>query len=309
MSRQVYGIGETVLDIIFKSGQAKAAKAGGSSLNAIITLGRLNFNVCFISEMGDDKVGDMIKRFLQDNGVHTEYINRFKTGKSAISLAFLNEQNDATYEFFKDYPNQRLQVKVPDFSFEDIVLFGSYYGINKVLRPQMKKIIGKAKKEKTCVVYDPNFRSSHVHEVDELKETLFENFSYADILRGSDEDFFNILGETDPFAVYDQLKNISPVLVITANKKGIYLFTPSFNKYYHVTPIETVSTIGAGDNFNAGLVYGLLKHHIYQKDIVYLKSDIWDDIISDCIAFSTDVCMHLDNYISHETAVKYALKH
>lgn len=305
--RNVYGIGETVLDIIFKSEEPQAAKAGGSSLNAMISLGRLGAVVKFISEMGSDRVGDMIQSFLQKNGVDTSYIHRFQTGKSAISMAFLDEQNDASYEFFKDYPNQRLQARIPHFTANDILLFGSYYAINASLRPEMKRLLDEASQAESCIVYDPNFRISHAHEVERVRNVLWENFDRASIVRGSNEDFLHILGTDDPQAIYQQLRHVAPVLLITSNSNKVFLFTPAFQKNYPVQELNPVCTIGAGDNFNAGLVYGLLKLGIYEKDIVSLSTDTWDEIITHCIAFSSDVCMHLDNYISHETAKKFAL--
>ena len=41
MMRRVFGLGETVFDIIFKDGQPLSAKAGGSVLNALVSLARL----------------------------------------------------------------------------------------------------------------------------------------------------------------------------------------------------------------------------------------------------------------------------
>ena len=41
---------------------------------------------------------------MRENGVSTDHVNVFPEGKSPVSLAFLNEQNDAEYLFYKDYP-------------------------------------------------------------------------------------------------------------------------------------------------------------------------------------------------------------
>ena len=67
----VIGIGETVLDIIFKHEQPIGAYPGGSSFNAIISLARAGVNTTFISETGNDRVGQNILGFLKDNGVDT----------------------------------------------------------------------------------------------------------------------------------------------------------------------------------------------------------------------------------------------
>ncbi|MCE5225859.1 MAG: PfkB family carbohydrate kinase, partial [Porphyromonadaceae bacterium] len=111
--RKVIGIGETILDIIFKDNQPHAAVPGGSVFNGLISLSRLGVSVLFISEIGNDRVGDIIGAFLEENNITTDYIDRFPDGKSPVSLAFLDDQNNANYIFYKDYPKQRLDVPLP----------------------------------------------------------------------------------------------------------------------------------------------------------------------------------------------------
>jgi len=137
-------VGETILDIIFKEGEPKTARPGGSSFNAAITLGRLGAPVTFISEMGQDRVGDMIEAFLEENGVASDYVSRYEIGQSAIALAFLNQKSDAEYQFYKDYPHQRLAVDFPDFKADDLLMFGSFYALNPGIRPRVKELLIKA---------------------------------------------------------------------------------------------------------------------------------------------------------------------
>ena len=136
--RKVIGIGETVLDIIFRDDQPVSAVPGGSTFNAVISLGRSGIPTSFISETGNDRVGRNIIRFLQDNGCDASCVNVYPNSKSPLSLAFLNEQNDAEYIFYKDHPNDRLDFTYPEVHADDIVLFGSYYALNPVIRPQVK---------------------------------------------------------------------------------------------------------------------------------------------------------------------------
>ena len=64
--RKVIGIGETILDIIFRNGQPTAAVPGGSVFNGIMSLARTGIPVSFISETGNDRVGNTILQFMQD---------------------------------------------------------------------------------------------------------------------------------------------------------------------------------------------------------------------------------------------------
>lgn len=108
--RKIIGLGETIFDIIFQNNQPTASVPGGSTFNGIISLGRTGIPVSFISETGNDHVGEIILNFMRENGVSTDYMQVYPDGKSAISLAFLDEQRNAQYQFYKDYPACRMEV-------------------------------------------------------------------------------------------------------------------------------------------------------------------------------------------------------
>jgi fructokinase len=301
--RRVIGIGETILDVLFKDNQPKAAVPGGSVFNGIISLGRAGANVTFISEVGGDKVGNIILDFMKENGVGTDNVMVYPDRKSPVSLAFLNEKNDAEYIFYKDYPNLRLDAEMPEVTDDDIIMFGSYYAITPQLRDKVKELLDRARKAGAIIYYDVNFRKSHAHEAIKLMPIILENFEYADIVRGSNEDFGFMFGMTDPDKVYQhKVSFYCPRFICTNGGEGLCLRTASLKKDYPVAPLQTVSTIGAGDNFNAGLVFGLLKNRIRRADLDELTEADWDKIIASGMSFSKEVCTSLDNYISKEFA-------
>jgi len=133
--KRVIGIGETVLDILFKDDQPQKAIPGGSTFNSIVSLGRAGVPCAMVTEVGGDHVGDMICRYLQENGVSSEYVCRHEHIKSHISLAFLDEYNDAQYVFYKDHASVSLDGELPKIGKEDVVLFGSFFAINPAIRP------------------------------------------------------------------------------------------------------------------------------------------------------------------------------
>ena len=301
--RKVIGIGETVLDIIFKGDQPVNAVPGGSTFNAIISLGRSGIETSFISETGNDRVGRMIIQFLKDNGCQADCVNVYPDSKSPLSLAFLNEQNDAEYIFYKDHPNDRLDFSYPDVQPDDLVLFGSYYALNPVIRPQVKGFLEYAHQRGAILYYDVNFRASHQHEVMRLTTNLLENFELADIVRGSSEDFEILFKKNDPDTVYrSQIMFYTKKFIYTRAAEPIELRADGgLKKQYPIEKTETVSTIGAGDNFNAGLLYGIIRQGITRRDIEQgLTEAQWDSIISEGMAFSTEVCRSIYNYVSPE---------
>ena len=303
MNRKVIGIGETILDILFRDGQPQAAVPGGSVYNAMISLGRMGVDVTFISETGNDRVGKMILDNMRANGVCTDNVNVFPDGKSPVSLAFLNEHNDAEYIFYKDYPRQRLDVTMPDIQADDIVMIGSYFAVTPVLRDKVKELLDLARERGAIIYYDVNFRSTHANEAIKLMPTILENFEYADILRGSSEDFRFMFGLDDAEKVYRQKVSFycNP-FIYTDGARDVSLFTRAYANRFPVPKVETVSTIGAGDNFDAGIVYGLIQNHIRRPDIDALGKKDWDDIIACGLAFGSEACRSTANCVSLEFA-------
>ncbi len=301
--RKIIGIGETILDIFFKNGQPIGAYPGGSTFNAMISLGRSGMETTFISEVGDDRVGDFIKRFLIENGVNAERVTAFPGSKSPVSLAFLNERNDAEYIFYKDHPHDRLEFPLPDIHSDDIVLFGSYYALNPVIRQQVVSLLELARSRGAIIYYDVNFRSSHVGEVIKLTPNLLENLDYADIVRGSKEDFVNLYKKDDAEKVYNSdISFYCKRFIYTDGARPIEVRGENgFKKSYEMQSIDTVSTVGAGDNFNAGLIFGLIKHGITREDLERgLAEAQWDKLIACAQAFAADCCKDIYNYVSKE---------
>lgn len=304
--RKIIGIGETVYDIIFRNGKPVDAVPGGSVFNGMITLGRVGMDCTFIGEVGADIVGQTIIDFMKENHVKTDWVTRYEGHKTAVSLAYLNEDSDAQYSFYKDYPNNRFpEVVFPEINPDDIVLFGAYFVLNPVLRPHVCKFLDYAKSRGAILYYDLNFRKNHLHEVDKLRGTFTENFQYADIIRGSHEDFELIFGDSDFSSIYTQ--NVSmhcPRFICTYGKNGVRIADHNDTYSFPSRSITPVSTIGAGDNFNAGMAYGLIREDVRHSNIDSIDAGKWEKLAGYGIEFGTEACMSTSNYVSLDFASK-----
>lgn len=304
--RRVYTFGETTCDILFKDEKPVDAKVGGSALNTSVSLARLGADVRFVTHMGHDRLGDMSLRFLQRNGVNVSHVVRYE-GNSRVALAFLDQDNNASYTFFKDERAESAVPVYPHIEPGDVVLFGSSYAVKPQGRDEFTAFVRRARAQGAFVVYDPNFRKSH-KDLDAMVLSFFmENISLAHIVKGSDEDFRNIFDADGPSDAWNAIKTQAPVLVYTANKHGVHLYTPTVETSFDVPAIEPVSTVGAGDTFNAGLVYGMLKHNILPDNLSGISREIWVDVIAHCVRFAQAVCMSLENYVPEHLASAFRL--
>ncbi len=309
--RKVIGIGETVLDIIFKDDEPVSAVPGGSVFNALISLGRAGVKAALISETGNDHIGKKIIRFMESNGIDSSNVNVYAESKSPLSLAFLNEKNDAEYIFYKDHPHDQLDFIYPDIQPDDIVMFGSFYAINPVIRPQVAGLLEYAKNHGAILYYDVNFRASHRNEVMKITPNLLDNLEFADVVRGSNEDFSILFNRNDADSVYrTDISFYCHNFIYTQGSEPVEVRAEGgVNCQYPVGNTQTVSTIGAGDNFNAGFVYGLIKYGITKDDIQRgLTREQWDKLVECAQMFSCECCKNINNYISKEFGEKLKIE-
>lgn len=292
-----------MLDIIFKNGKPIEAVPGGSTFNGIVSLGRAGVKTVFVSETGNDRVGEYVRDFLRDNNVDTSAINVFQETKSPVSLAFLDKDNNADYIFYRDQKHDHMDFTYPDIQKDDIVVFGSFYAVNPVLRPQVSGLLDFARQRGAIIYYDVNFRKAHQADVMKVTPNLIDNLEYADIVRGSKEDFEVLYKKDSAERVYRaETSFYCKRFIYTDGPNPVSVFSNNgFHKEYAMPKTETVSTIGAGDNFNAGFIYGMIKYGVTRDDVEQgLSEEVWDKLIATATAFSADCCKDIFNYISKE---------
>lgn len=297
---KVIGIGETILDILFKNNLPVAAVPGGSSFNSIISVGRAGVPCAFVGYTGADIVGQQTIDFMHKNSISTEYFMVQNEEKSAISLAFLNEAGDANYVFYKHPPFTPKGWQAPPLSPGDILLYSSYYAVCKGTRPMITQLLEEANKVGAIVYYDLNFRRGHVHELEALRPAILNNFCQSSIVRGSADDFEVIYGTRDASFIYQQyIKAYCPLFICTDGAGKIEVCTPSRTYTFEAPKVENViSTVGAGDSFNAGFTCALIWMAITKEMLPNLSEEQWKNLINIACQFAGNACQSKENYIN-----------
>jgi len=300
----IYTLGESLMDVIFETRTKVTPKPGGAMLNLAVSLGRCDLDVSLLTELGDDKVADEITSFLIENRVGTNYVKNYKQQVTSLALAFLDEQKKPTYSFYKSYPNER-KLNIPElFSNGDILIFGSLYSLDKKIRKQLKQVILQAKECGCLIVYDPNIRNAHHLQDEEIMKSLLENLVLADIIKGSDEDFENIFGESNGEIILKELRKINKeaLIVYTKGEFGAEIMHGEKAYFEEAKKIKLISTVGAGDNFTAGMVYSLSQLSLKKRQTKQFSEYELQNMLSTGIKFSAEVCQSVDNYVSKEFA-------
>jgi len=307
--RKVFAFGETVYDIVLEDGIPVSGCAGGAMLNTSVSLGRLGIAVFLVGTVGDDLVGENIRAFLHRNHVDTTCLQVRKGKKTSLALAFLDQAKEASYQFYKDDPFPRgMTIDIPPAGPRDIFLFGSYYSIMPETSEQVRNLIRRAKSASSMIIYDPNFRTAHLSKLEELLPAVIRNISSADLVRGSADDFLNLFGSSDPDFVYNHLVDVGcKHLIYTMGGDGIYYIYPGGRKFFRTKSVKPVSTVGAGDSFNAGLISGIFAEGITGMEMIQQDPGGLSRPIKQGIEFGRRVCKSLQNYIPKSYADKITI--
>lgn len=300
-----YTLGESLLDVIFNNLNEVVAKPGGSMLNAAVSMARMDLEVSHISELGDNQVALMLVNFLKKEGINTSNIKQYHKTNTSVALAFLDQDKKPSYQFVNAYPAVRSLPAIPEFKTGDLLLFGSIYSVSQPIREDFLKYLHAALNAGTLLMYDPNMRHKHHLENQHMKEAVMENMRLAHIIKASDEDCLNLFGKGNPEYYFDKIQSINPnaLILITLGEHGAVARSKKVLMRTDAIKIQLVSTVGAGDAFNAGIVKVLSELNITQSNIIHINEAQIMTMLNSGTKRAAEVCTSYDNYIARPNAV------
>ncbi|HPR33244.1 MAG TPA: PfkB family carbohydrate kinase, partial [Prolixibacteraceae bacterium] len=239
---KVITIGETTFDILFRNGQPTGAVIGGSALNTSISLGRSGIPVCFVSRMGNDRIGDLSIQFLRDNHIQCDNIVRYQ-GNSRLAIAFVDDPNNTEYQFYS--PTVIPTLSYPETKKGDIVCYGSTHAIREEGRNDLLLFLNQARENNNLIIYDPNIRETNRLKLKTIREKVSENLQLTKILKGSTIDFDRLYNTKNIDKLFSRVNKLGvEALILTAGSDPVSLRTQSLSASFPVAPIEAVNTIG-----------------------------------------------------------------
>ncbi|HOL56721.1 MAG TPA: PfkB family carbohydrate kinase [Spirochaetota bacterium] len=246
---------------------------GGSIFNTAVTLARLSINVDFYSYIGNDFWGNFIIEKMREYKINSENVKRIDDYKTALAFCIINRDGNATYDFYRQ--NSKVKMDIKNIVNSSLFYYGSIFSILNENRNNVKKMINIAKKNNILIMYDPNIRKKHLNSK-KSKKYIYENFKSSDIIKCSIEDLANITNITKIEDGFNFLSQFKPILaIITDGSNGSYAKLRGGNiiKAEAIKIRNIVDTIGAGDNFSAGIIYFLIKKSFLNKEKILTMNE------------------------------------
>ncbi|MBV8697199.1 MAG: carbohydrate kinase [Bradyrhizobium sp.] len=239
--------------------EAVRPAVGGSCLNVAVGVARLGAPTGFVGGLSTDLFGRMIADHAIAAGVD---ITPAARSDRQTTLAFVRiVGGESQYAFY----DAATAAREWTFSRDSIPLDGVealHVGSTTLVHDQgaaeTLALIAAAKPRAT-IAFDPNCRPNLVKDRGAYRARIDAFAGGADIIKMSDVDFDYLYGEAAYAAKASALLSRGPsLIVITCGNKGAQAWHQSAGMIEVLAPkVEVVDTIGAGDSFQAALLFAL----------------------------------------------------
>ncbi|WP_315726447.1 MULTISPECIES: carbohydrate kinase [unclassified Bradyrhizobium] len=234
---------------------------GGSCLNVAVGLARLGAPTGFVGGISTDLFGTMVAAHAQASNVDLGYATR---SADQTTLAFVRHVGrEAQYAFYDAETAARKWTFRPgSIPFNDIgaIHVGSTTLIHDQGARETRAMIA-ATQGKVTISFDPNCRPNLVTDKAAYRLQMDEFAASADLIKMSDVDFDYLHGRDDYAArAAALLARGTSLVVVTRGPKGALGWHAQAGAVEVAAPtVEVVDTIGAGDTFQAGMLFALRK--------------------------------------------------
>lgn len=253
-------------------------KVGGAELNLAIGVSRLGLKAGWISRLGNDEFGKYIKTFARGEGIDVSqvaHVNGYPT-----SLNFKEIREDGSGKTFY-YRNQSPTLTLGPTDLDEVFfkqakilhLTGIYPAIGEINKQVIFKAIDLAKKHSLKISFDPNIRL-RMWSKEEASKVLYEILPHVDILLAGAEEMDIIIGEKDPDRIIEKAKElgISYVAIKQGDKGSVGYHDGETILSPAIKASKVADTVGAGDGFNAGFLYGIINGWTLDKTLHFANT-------------------------------------
>lgn len=261
----ILSCGDALIDfvpVVAADGRDAARPAvGGSCLNIAVGVARLGVTSGFVGGISTDLFGRMIANHAIASNVDLRHATR---SAHQTTLAFVRivegESQYAFYDAETASANWRYQRDSIAFEAIEAVHIGSTTLVHERGAAEATALIADARGAAT-ISFDPNCRPNLVQDKDAYRTRMSLFAGGADIVRMSDVDFTYLYGGEDCAEhAHAMLARGASLIVITRGTQGAQAWHRRVGAIEVSAPaVEVVDTIGAGDSFQAALLFALAR--------------------------------------------------
>lgn len=244
-------IGESVVDCVECIDGSSTTHPGGSAANVAIGLARLGRQVGFLTQLGADRHGVLMRDHLERAGVQLRVADA-DGARTPSARAVLDQSGAAHYELDVDWQLELAAVQVGHAHLH----LGSFPAF--LSEPTDVDDLLRRAHAVTTTSLDPNIRPALLPPSDLVRVRLETLLAWIDVIKASDEDIAWLYPGRDPIDVISHWLDLGPSLaIVTLGSEGSIAAGAAGLARVPALRVEVADTVGAGDSYMSALLDGL----------------------------------------------------
>ena len=246
---KIPSIGETILGKKYNVGP------GGKGCNQAIAIARLGGNTNFISKIGKDAYGELALKTLEKNKISTE--NIIQDGNQQTGVAGILIDQNTGKNAINVIVGAPSSLRISEIEKQINLIKRSKIFLTQLEVPKDVTLhCLKTAKENGCItILNPAPASEISKEFYNNIDFFTPNETEAEFYTG-----IKITSEKEAKQAADKLLNLGiKKIIITLGEKGLFYSDGKEEIYLKASAVKAIDTTGAGDAFNGGLAFSLLK--------------------------------------------------
>ena len=221
----------------------------GNSVDFVIHMSRLGAEASMVSVVGGDSYGSLMMDKLREERIDVTHMHMQEEGRTAIFRMDLNG-NDRVHK-------EKVEGVMGSFSLTpaDVDFITRHQAIHTNLSGRIDHHLAGLRSRGIQVIYDFSTRTNR-----EIAGPILPDTDYA---------FFSYVQEDDKMEAFIRwAHSLGPrIVVVTLGEQGSVAYDGE--RFYRegIVPAEVVNTVGAGDSFCAGFMYGQLSGWTIQESL------------------------------------------
>lgn len=247
----------------------------GGVANALLSLAGLGVGVTALANIGNDTIGDEMVSLLKKSGVDVSHVKRSQHVRTAICVGLGREDGERSFVTFLGHLelfdidlvlSQRDVWKEAQY-----ILISGYFLLPALGFEGTLRLIDEVRSDGKQVILDVGWDTdgwpqSSVQNVRQLVKSI-------DIFLPSLNEAQAISCESSPESCLERLYELCPGdVIIKLGEAGCIAKTKEGTFQCPAFPIEALDTTGAGDSFNAGIIFGFLNKWDIRKTLRFANA-------------------------------------
>jgi 5-dehydro-2-deoxygluconokinase len=229
-----------------------------------VGLARLGASVGIIASLGSDSLSEFLIQFLRAEKVDTSRVQTAPGYLPSLCLTEVSPPDRFPQVFYRREPvDTRLEVADEDLTYVAASRMFITNGTSLCASPSREstyRALERAKEAACRVVLDVDYRSMSWTKPEDAGMAVRLALPFVDVLIGNDFEWKLVAGTEDLDSAVARLRRARvPMMVSKLGDKGTRVWMGDDPVFLAPYSVPVVSTIGAGDGFASGFLYGLLQ--------------------------------------------------